>query len=124
MKHTRSHLGQEILVIDDANQRHEYFDRKYRGSSAVLTHVHTVDAACRMLLNKAFDVIYLDHDAGILNLAGEGITFFPCACVIAAHVGSGPYDPEVIIHSANPAGADRMMKLLKDNGVNVKRMTI
>jgi len=107
----------KILILDDDDNRHEQFAKKY--ASENLVHVHTsTDAIDELKINK-FDYVFLDHDLGgtIMSSSGPG-TGYEVAEWIANNENGIPLKA-VILHSLNPPGRKNMYNVLYSKGVNV-----
>lgn len=77
------------------------------------TTVRNSEDAIRMIATMGADEISLDHDAGGRD------TFQPVAYYIAAKWVDMPETqvPKIVIHSSNPAGAEKLMKILQGAGI-------
>lgn len=97
----------KILVVDDRRERHKLLDaaieRLWPGAET--TFVERVKTACMFAASGEWDVVYLDHDAGLLD--GD---FFPVAIVCALNRGV----KEVRVHSDNEPAARGMIATMKD----------
>lgn len=102
-------LSMDILVLEDDPIRQKIFSEKLIGSSFVI--VSTAKEAIKKLAEKNWDYAFLDHDLGgeIYVESGEG-TGYEVAEWLAAHPEHHPRF--VIIHSFNPAGAQKMQDVL------------
>ena len=104
------------LVIEDNDKRLEWFDKNIPGC---VTAVTPQEAVMTIDTNPRFDIIFLDHDAGIYQSTQIFVEptdpdFLSKSFWRAAQrLRNIDYDGHVIIHSHNPVGADRMAALLK-----------
>jgi hypothetical protein len=95
-----------VLVVEDNPQRRMWFQRNIPQARICAT---PTDALTNV--DNSWHVLFLDHDAGVQAEATAGIqgdTFMPVAVAFADIQFPG----RVIIHSFNPAGAQRMNCLL------------
>lgn len=128
-----------ILVLDDDDNRHAYFDKQFPNDD--VNHVHTYSKCVATLLSDdKFDVVFLDHDLndhGYKSLASDKDGYIQRSMtqfsrpyeldgrdVVEDMVQFLPAEKrpgQVIVHSWNPSGAQEMMKMLKDAGFNAIR---
>ena len=103
-------LGHTSLVLDDSEERIAYFQDVLPDIVVCHNVTEVITAlACRPV---PFNVMFLDHDLGVLDAngnPGECGDGTQCAMKLAAHGLDGR---NVVIHSWNTAGAERMKKLL------------
>jgi CheY-like chemotaxis protein len=115
MKHyTSYHPGDppvSILFLDDSQDRHTSFKEMMDELGAydqlyAVEHVYSAHDAIELLdTHEVFDEVWLDHDLGTPE-TGQ---------TVAVHIANMPEEkrPEyVVVHSANPVGADNMVKTL------------
>jgi hypothetical protein len=114
-----------ILVLDDEQERHEGFARRFKGHDVY--HVYTYAQACAALANNfRFDLAQLDHDlcdfwqdpetGCTYERTGEDVTKY-----IIDYIPEGLRPKRVVVHSWNPGGAQRMLELFRDAGVPAVR---
>lgn len=107
-----------ILFLDDDEMRHDKF-----GSESVshdITHVRTVEQAIKAFEKEPFDLICLDHDLGGMHyVPSEDPT---TGYHVAAHIAAKGTNAEVIVHSYNVIGAQRMVNKLKDAGIAARHL--
>ena len=106
----------KILILEDDLNRHEQFKRNfsYTDSGKVgLTIVTTAREAIDLLQSrKKWEILCLDHDLGGKTMVESGPgTGYEVAVWLETHPKKMP--KHVIVHSFNPAGADKMMQALK-----------
>lgn len=126
-KRERERLAQQIkrdgftgeiwLVVDDL--------REVRGTETwenppKIKHVRSVEKARRELETGDYDVLWLDHDLGA---AGTIMPLVDWLCE-RAHNGRPIKVDRIVVHTANPVGAKKMMQTLSRYGYNVQRGTI
>lgn len=75
----------------------------------------TVSDAIRAINMFHFDVISLDHD-----IEGSQETFDTVALFIELKCGHKDKKPKIILHTANPVGAERMRNILDGFDVEIK----
>lgn len=116
--------------MDDEKARHDLFDTfMHRFNDIEVTHTYTYKDTVEILKKENFDLLCLDHDLG---LASDKV---PYTCWteyienIETQVGSGTKVAEwlaenlngefvnVVIHSWNPVGTEKMLTILKDFNV-------
>ena len=106
-----------ILIVEDDERRRSWFDKKFAGRERDTTD--DVSVAIQWLLERDYELIFLDHDLALehydLEMADDGLTGYVVAAWLAAHPESQP-DAQIIIHSLNYTGSDRMVKCLLDAG--------
>lgn len=115
-----------ILFLDDDKSRHETFRKRNINSPHVITYVWTEQEACQALLkNPKFDAWSLDHDLGGRTYVDhrESNTGSSLCRWIAEHLPYDKYPSQVVIHSWNPAGAERMQDILQGAGIVAVRQT-
>jgi len=116
----------QILILDDKQVRHDNISLKYKDGE-VIFNAYNVNDAIRFLEKfSPFDVVYLDHDLGLPTVDPNSI--FPASdeksgyevakYIVNMKLSERP--KRVIIHSINPAGAQRMESLLRRTGLVVK----
>ena len=96
-----------ILVLDDEQYRHDWFDQNVHPAPE---HVYTVGTAISALTTTAYDVIYLDHDLGTEPLVGRDVARYladhPECCRGAS----------VIVHSVNGVSGPKIVRELRAAG--------
>lgn len=106
-----------VLVLDDQQQRHDAFARRFAGHS--VWHVRTYAEARRELAKRRYDHVTLDHDIfDFVTVRGRRreYTGADVARLIAAmHPGRRP--GRVVTHSWNSAGARDIVAILGDAGI-------
>lgn len=104
-----------ILVLDDEPARHELF--KAAWGKHDITHAWTADEAEKALDGNRFNLVTLDHDLGPAS-RGNGLR-------VARHIAQMPEDRQpykVLVHSANPVGAQAMIDALLRTSIDVQRI--
>ena len=115
-----------VLVLDDCEERHAAFRKSYADDCVSSVHRY-VDFVLK-LSERRWDVIHLDHDLGdfVSNpdtwVDGWGSIREFTGVEAAARILE--LDDElrparVIIQSINPVGAQRMLHMLKQGGLDV-----
>lgn len=116
----------KILFLDDDVERHTRFKAAHIGVD--VTYAWTSIDAINALKSICFDEAYLDHDLGgekshmTLPSRHEGSGYDVAVYISTLEADRRPY--KVVIHSYNPAGAERMeraLKSCKEEGMIVKR---
>ena len=88
----------KVLILEDDDKRIQMFEEWLVGINNIEIY-RTSDLAIKALKKNKYDIIFLDHD-----LAGDD-TGFEAAKIIPK---TDNRSTTVIIHSLNPAGAQRM----------------
>lgn len=108
------------LVVEDAPKRNEWF-------ASVLPHfdiAETPKVALAMLALHHYDIVFLDHDCRVdahgvrtfVEPTDEDFldsTFWRVAQRLAGSEAPVEDQPQVVIHSGNPVGANRMAALIR-----------
>lgn len=118
--------GLKILILEDSTERNNWFTRKLIGN--VVDYALSAEVANKLLLEKTYDVIFLDHDLdeehyvamyAPLNtvLTGTGVD-------TAKFIVSNKVSPkaQIIVHSLNTVGSQNIFAILNDAGYNVTRI--
>ena len=108
-----------ILVLDDLDVRHDGFDRRFKDDK--IDHAYTVEEAVYYLCAYKYDLVQLDHDLAPEHYVG-GDSKEPTGFDVAVFISemSADFRPtQVIIHSWNPVGAERMKLQLHGLGMFV-----
>jgi CheY-like chemotaxis protein len=94
-----------ILILEDSVERQKLFTKKF--GEHILVMVDSAKSAIEELQSQKWDTVMLDHDLG-----GEyGVDSGPgTGYEVAKWLSENPqHKPhQIIIHSANPVGRDRM----------------
>ena len=112
----------KVLFLDDMEERHLWARKVLHGHE--LHHVMTADEAADAMMAQKFDIASLDHDLSDEQSSGYGGGVSDGTVLakwMATKLPKEKHPPMVLIHSMNPAGADRMHDLLKDAGFNVTK---
>jgi CheY-like chemotaxis protein len=104
-----------ILVLDDEPARHALFRQVFRGHE--VAEATTAEHAVNFLrIAVTYDIVSLDHDLG--PSPGSGLD-------VARRIAGMPENirpRQVLVHSANPVGAQAMLDTLLRAGVNAQRV--
>lgn len=102
-----------VLILDDAPERHFAFAERLFGEE--VTHVYRHESAVAVFnVELAFDRVYLDHDLGTTA------TGYDTAKFIALELPKIQQPRLVVVHTNNPIGGERMLRILQDGGVPTK----
>jgi len=110
-----------VLILDDMDVRHDKIGRLHLDDK--VDHAYTAEEAIYFLSTYKYQLVYLDHDLAAehyIDGRSEEATGFE----IAMYIYGMPEDDlpdQVIIHSWNPVGAERMYNQLKGLGIFVSR---
>lgn len=117
----------KILILDDMELRHNAFANFFRGHD--VTHAFTFSEFVDFLNESSpFDLICLDHDLGDfiknpdfwLDSQGRKREFNgQHAAVKVTELPDDMLPRQVLIHSINPVGAQAMLKIIRNKGLNV-----
>lgn len=117
--HQRNNM--RVLILDDMDVRHDKISRMHLDDK--VDHAYTAEEATYFLNTYKYQLVYLDHDLAAEHYVdgkSEESTGFDVAMHIHGMSKSDLPD-QVIIHSWNPVGAERMYDQLKDLGIFVSR---
>ena len=131
-----------ILILDDMPARHDNLRSRYIGADFV--SCFNVESAVYHAKRWQYDIIHLDHDLEDYeaHLVTDAV-WLPKPKGSRGHtqeirysertgedfarwlVANPPVNkPRCIVHSANPDGAARMVRVLRDAGFRVERMML
>jgi CheY-like chemotaxis protein len=101
-----------VLVVEDDQRRIRWFSDKLRSINH-RTFAYTPAAALKALNESdvKFDLVFLDHDAGIEDDDGTLLDFLPVAKRLRALDFTGP----VIVHSMSDPGWRRIKSFLPES---------
>ena len=106
-----------ILIVEDDENRRFWFDRKFAQFERDTTD--DVSVAIQWLLEQDYALIFLDHDLAEehyhLELADDGLTGYAVAAWLAANP-ERQADAQIIVHSLNYPGSERMVNCLQSAG--------
>ena len=106
----------KVLFLDDDEARHERFRQAVHDSPAV-RYVHTAREARNAIAREKFDICFLDHDLGLTgSIEDDGYKVVQYIVGLAAE-HSDHVPGQVIVHSANPVGSERMVNALRAAGI-------
>jgi CheY-like chemotaxis protein len=114
-------VGKRVLIVEDDEVRREWF--RGRLDACELTITCDAGEAVRLLAENEYDLILLDHDLLENHYRSDESdderTGYAVAAWLAAHRGAQPR-AEVVIHSLNYAGAERMLAALLAAGFDAQ----
>jgi len=106
-----------ILVVEDDDVRRSWFARQFARYERDVTD--QVAIAIQWLTQRNYDLIFLDHDLTEEHyfemMADDGLTGF----VVASWLAENPHqqtEAQIIIHSLNYPGSERMLDVLRRAG--------
>jgi CheY-like chemotaxis protein len=112
-----------ILIVEDDQARRLWFQRQFAAHPRDETD--DVSVAVQWLWEREYALIFLDHDLAEehydLEMADDGLTGYVVASWLAEHP-ERQADAQIIIHSLNYTGSDRMLKCLQDAGRNAEHV--
>jgi len=99
----------KILILEDDPVRWKHFKQALAGHELIITE-HTKEAI-ELLSKNMFEVLFLDHDLGGLQMVASGDgTGYEVAKWLNEHPERIP--KEVYLHSLNPAGRANMKQMI------------
>ncbi|MEW6733353.1 MAG: cyclic-phosphate processing receiver domain-containing protein [Acidobacteriota bacterium] len=101
----KRHSQLKILVLEDEAYRRELIEPIIEGHQ--IYWASNADEALAVLENERFDLILLDHDLSART----------CGCQVASRLAQREclnHNTKVVVHSINPNGIKRMMRLLNN----------
>lgn len=104
-----------ILILDDDQDRHDDFARRF--ATWTREHVYTV-AGFEDAIRHRFDVVHFDHDLGDYQLGMYGIDHERTGVDAAKLLVAARWKPSfAVVHSWNPEGAQRILRVLRSAGI-------
>lgn len=116
-----------ILVVDDMQERHDFFREAYNHVDDIIIQSYDYDNAILELCSTPtdFDLMFLDHDLSLESIMCDPHnTFEKTGSDIAEYIAR-EIDPldcvglEIYCHSMNPYGRANMENILKKAGFKV-----
>ena len=109
--------GTRVLIVEDDEARCAWFRERLRGSRLDVTC--DVSVAVRWLAEREYRAVLLDHDLAdehyFSNEPDDERTGYAVALWLAENP-TAQRDALIVIHSLNYAGAQRMLRVLRDAG--------
>ncbi|HUF05193.1 MAG TPA: cyclic-phosphate processing receiver domain-containing protein [Aridibacter sp.] len=108
----------DVFVLDDDERRHRWFEKRFKGDN--LEIVSTVVDAKRVLAEKKFDAIFLDHDLLPHHYESNdhddfGRTGYAVAEWLAENTELNR-SASFIVHTRNADGGLHMVEKLRESG--------
>jgi CheY-like chemotaxis protein len=105
----------KILIVEDNDNRIKWFKQKYIGNTVICTK-DAQEGIKYLQSNDNFDLLFLDHDLADEHYANQGISNkqnsgYAVALFLEEHTENNP-EMQVIIHSLNTTGSERMYQAL------------
>lgn len=103
----------KILILEDSEERMNWFRKKLDGE---IDHATKPDKAIEFLQSNEYDLILLDHDLEVYHYDYDVNCDKTTGLCVAKWLGENPTNNEsaqIIIHSMNNNGAQRMFHALK-----------
>lgn len=105
----------KILILDDQYNRVIQFEKRLKPLGFTdITHVTTANECIEALSKKKFDIIFLDYDLGEppiwakdMDVSGEVVARW-----FKEHPKNKNRKAQIIIHSTDHSGAERMRELM------------
>lgn len=114
-----------ILFLDDDMERHKYFN-KWIPSGHFVAEVNNYESTITLLNIKDknfYDIMFLDHDLGVEDqMCTPGVNNrYKTGTDVAQFIVENDIRPNkfVVLHSYNPVGVQRMLKILSTAGIKV-----
>ncbi len=100
----------KILILEDSTLRIEIFKKQLGKKHDLYIYDYVEDAKKAIDHSGPFDRIYLDHDLDqrVFVDSDEDNTGYQ----LAKYIADKNIDAEIILHTLNPHGAHRMLKVL------------
>ena len=111
-----------VLILDDMDVRHDKIGRLHLDDK--VDNAYTADEAIHFLNTYKYDLVYLDHDLAPEHYISDQAVAERNGNFVATYIRNMHEDKlpiQIIIHSWNPVGAERMYNQLKDLGIFVSR---
>lgn len=112
-----------ILIVEDDDLRCSWFHREFASYERDTTPY--VSVAVSWLREREYSLIFLDHDLAeehyALEMADDGLTGYVVAAWLAQHPDQQS-EAQIIIHSLNYMGAQRMLDVLQRAGRNAEHV--
>ncbi len=113
-----------ILILDDDDIRHKEFAKRFAGHDVKHVMSHTA-AMVALIEDEPYDLVHLDHDLNDFveynpGFPGQGhieFTGMDTAVFITNRLAYNKQPGRIVIHSWNPAGAQRMLRHLQHEGI-------
>ena len=113
----------QILVLEDEKSRMRWFSKTAVNSDISFTALPA--RAIHLLKEKEFDQIFLDHDLAPKHYASNERDDENTGFAVAQFLANNPdinKDAQIIIHSLNPSGSERMRRVLHKARRNYKKI--
>ena len=114
-------MRKRVLIVEDDETRCGWFRRRLAPHDLDVTC--DVGEACELLAENEYDLILLDHDLReehyYSDEPDDDRTGYAVAAWLAAHPDSQPV-AQIVIHSLNYAGAQRMLSALVAAGFDAE----
>ena len=116
-----------ILVVDDMQERHDFFRKAYNGMDDIIVQSYDYDNAILEIAStpNSFDRMFLDHDLSLdAIMCDPHNTYEKTGSDIAKYIAREikPADcvgMEIYCHSMNPYGRVNMVDILRNAGFTV-----
>ena len=116
-----------VLLVEDDDNRRRWFRQMMIGVPIDVTL--DVEEAKRFIDANEYDQIFLDHDLSEEHYAvwregsdkHDATTGYAVADYLAANPEKSK-DAEIIVHSLNPHGSDRMWRRMRETRRNVRKV--
>jgi CheY-like chemotaxis protein len=106
-----------ILIVEDDERRRSWFQQQFARYQRDETH--EVSVATQWLSERDYSLIFLDHDLAeehyFVEMADDGLTGYTVANWLAQHPDR-QVAAQIIVHSLNYTGAQRMVACLRKAG--------
>ena len=111
----------KIFILEDSNERIKQFKKRFFKEELYIER--DVKAAIKLFKgNYPFDVIFLDHDLGgeeMVDSNDNNTGYQFVKWMVENYKVDGT---DIIVHSLNPQGADRMIFEMKEHGVRSRKI--
>jgi len=104
----------KLFILDDSLERLKRFRKECHPSWTVITAMTYLEGVER-IRGEEFDIMFLDHDLNQKEEGSKDVNRENCGSNFAKWlVKNYDHDCPIIIHTLNHAGANNMMKILKE----------
>ncbi|MGH9948253.1 MAG: cyclic-phosphate processing receiver domain-containing protein [Pyrinomonadaceae bacterium] len=111
-----------VFLLDDDKRRHRWFQKRFFGDSIAIAE--TVGEAKALLVENAYDAIFLDHDLLPHHYASnDHDDFANTGMAVAEWLNENPdlqRAATIIVHTRNADAAIAMVLKLRESGRNVE----
>ena len=116
-----------VLFLDDMEERHVRFENHFDGQFDI-THAWGYKDCVDYLKSEEFDLVFLDHDLAETEIPDDPEDIFKneflsgtdVVHTIVQTMEKNEKSPGFVVHSVNPEGRERMVKMLRHAGFDAQ----